>query len=82
MNLYEGTLPVDQEWAEAHQGEDWAIQFTADFYDLLDLNSMEGINELADDICGVVLTNSGYRLVELLNDRTLLIEVSGTVEEF
>jgi hypothetical protein len=40
------------------------------------------MNELADETCGLIMTGLSYRLVAVVNDNTLLMEVTGEVTDY
>jgi len=60
MNIYNDALPVDEEWAQEHDGEQWAFLVGISLYDLVDIDGIDGLNEHCDNVTGVVLTEIGY----------------------
>lgn len=80
--LYEGPVPVTEDWVEEHEGEYWAIQYVTSFDDIIDVNGMREMNDLADAITGVVLEDVSHDPVSLLENGKLLMEVSGNVVRF
>lgn len=87
MNKYDEALPVDEGWAQEHEGEQWTFTMLVGLDDLIECDGIDGMNNMCDEITGVVLSDITYRVGapgdgDEISDLSVIVETTGTVERF
>lgn len=82
-NVYEGELPVADEWAGEHAGETWTFRFAVNLYELIVCEGIDRMNDLTDDVTGVILGGLVYKVgrpgPDDVQGNSVVIEATGEV---